>query len=87
MEGGAEGIKAFPNRVFLNDLRELVCYNERIALGGEEGPREVACASFGLAPNHWQNFGISQLKLQRRPAPYTAAVAAILGALQSHQCV
>ena len=59
MEGGAEGIKAFPNRVFLNNLRELVCYNGRIALRGEKGPREVAYASFKLAPNHRQNFGIS----------------------------
>jgi hypothetical protein len=27
---------------------------------------------FRLAPNHRQNVGISQPKLQRRPAPYSA---------------
>jgi len=34
-ERGAEGTKAFPDRVFLNDLRELICYDGRNALGGE----------------------------------------------------
>lgn len=71
-ERGAEGTKAFPNRVFLNDLRELVCHDGRNALEGEEGPREVAVRGpFGLAPNHRQNFGISQphhpkIRLHRR---------------------
>ena len=62
MEGGAEGIKAFSNRVFRNNLRELVCHDGRGAVEGEEGSREVAvCGIFGLGL-----FGISQPQLQSR---------------------
>lgn len=74
---GAEGIKAVPNRVILNDLRELVCHDGRDALEGEEELREVAVRGpfgLGLAPEHRQKFGISQPKLQSRSTPWSKPV-------------